>query len=158
VTITGRSAKLIVAALTVSVILNFVAIGFAGSVIGGGLFLRGLVHEAASSYPRPLRLAFWRELRVHRSEVVASLRDFRQARAAQYQALTAEPFDRAAVEASQAKLRQSGLALATVLQSILTDSVASVPDDVRRAIPRAPPFGLGSLPALDRDMDEPPGQ
>lgn len=147
-TISGRAAKLLVAVLMASLVLNFAAVGFGGAMLGGGLVLRGLMQEATSAYPEQLRVAFRESVREHRRDIFVSLRALRQARLAQHAAITAERFDRTEAEATAAHVRETGLALVTLLQTILLDSIATLPDDVRREIPRAP-LALGSLGAIN---------
>jgi len=73
----------------------------------------------------------------------------------QHAALTAEHFDRTEVKATQARVREVGVDLAGQLQAILLDSVAGLPDDVRREIPRTLPLGLRGLDALSGDEAAP---
>lgn len=151
-TIGGRAAKLLVLALTVSLALNFAAIGFGGAVIGGGMVLAGIVRDATSNYPPQLRDAFRAELRAHRGAVRDALKTLREAREAQQAVLIAPKLNRAAAEAAQARVREAGIALVSLLQSMLLDAVATLPDDVRREIPRAP-IGIRALRGLGGAFD-----
>lgn len=147
-TISGRSAKALVIALTASVLLNFVAIGFAGSMLGGALVLRSLARQAEAPFPEALRAGFRGNVVAHRRELFLALRDFRDARERQQAAFTAPTFDRAAAEAAQADVRAAGERVVVILQSAMLDSVAGLPDSTRRTLP-AIPFGLRPLRSVD---------
>jgi hypothetical protein len=148
VTISGRSAKILVAALAVSAVLNLVAVGFAGSVIGGAVILRDLISQSRTPMPDALSSSFRANLRAHRRDIVGALRDFRDARVEQQQVFRAETFSRADAEAAQAKVRAAGEHLVIILQTALLDSIESLPDSVRRQLSPIP-FSLRPLQALD---------
>jgi Heavy-metal resistance len=148
VTISGRSAKILVAALAVSAVLNLIAVGFAGSVIGGAVILRDLINQSRTPMPEELSLSFRQNIRAHRRDIVSALRDFRDARVEQQKAFRAETFDRAAAEAQQAKVRAAGEHLVIILQTALLDSIESLPDPVRRELSPVP-FSVKPLQALD---------
>jgi hypothetical protein len=147
-TISGGAARFLVIALTASVILNFVAIGFAGSMLGGALILRNLVQQSRTPMPAELAASFRENIRDHRREIIRALRDFRDARTAQQALFRAETFDRAEAEVGQANVRAAGERLVVILQTALLDSIETLPDSVRRDLPPVP-FTVRPLEALD---------
>lgn len=149
-TLSGRSGTLVVVALVVSLALNFLAIGFLGVVAGGALVTRGLLRQATADYPAEFRTAFRREAIADRREIRSALTALRDARAAQHRALTAVPYDRAAVDAAQREVRARVGALTEVLQGVLRASVESLPDEVRRTLPDTSP-GLRAIRGFGED-------
>ena len=149
-TLSGRSGTLVVVALVVSLAVNFLAIGFLGVVAGGALVTRGLWRQATAEYPAEFRAAFRREAIADRREIRSALTALRDARAAQHRALTAVPYDPAAVDAAQREVRVRVGALTEVLQGVLRESVESLPEDVRRTLPEIDP-GLRAIRGFGED-------
>ena len=149
-TLSGRSGTLVVVALVVSLAVNFLAIGFLGVVAGGALVTRGLLRQATADYPAEFRTAFRRAAIADRREIRSALMALRDARAAQHRALTAVPYDAAAVDAAQMNVRARVGALTEVLQGVLRESVESLPEDVRRTLPEID-SGLRAIRGLGED-------
>jgi uncharacterized membrane protein len=149
-TLSGRGATALVVALCLSVFINLVAVGFVG-VIAGGAFVSGaLLRQASGPVPPELRQSFRSELRANRRPVVAALLTLRRDRDALHAALTAETFDRTAVEQANAAIRIDVDNFTALVQGILVEAVAKLSPEVRRQIPLV---GLGDQ--LLRSMSEP---
>lgn len=156
--ISGRGATTLVVALCISVFLNLIAAGFIGA-IGGGAIVAGIaMRQTAGPVPQPLRQAFREEMRANRRSLIAALGDLRRDRDRLHDALTAEPFNRAAVETVNAALRKDVDEIVTIGQGVLVDAVAKLPADVRKDIPRLT-LGEQLLRSLnDPDRTEPTDQ
>lgn len=151
-TISGRGATALVVALVISVLVNLVAAGFAGVVLGGTLVGGAILRQATAPMPPELRQAIRSELFANRRPLRAALVGLRDDRDALHAALTAETLDQAAVDAANARIRADVDALLALAQGLLVEAVAGLPDDVRRNLP---PLNfrnqfLQSLPEPDR--------
>lgn len=154
-TLSPRKQTALVVALLVSVLLNLVALGFFGAVGSLVLLRREIVREAVADYPPAVRRAFMMEVFENRRALREDFAALREARAALHAALTAETYDRAAVETAGAEVRRRADAVLALLGAMLADTAERVPDDVRRAIP---PMGIGMQALRARDAAEAAGE
>ncbi|MEO1161829.1 MAG: periplasmic heavy metal sensor, partial [Pseudomonadota bacterium] len=131
-----RSLKTLVAALIASLMMNFAALGFIGVYAGRDYVYQSFIAEpdVGQDIPREVREAFKLAIRSDRGRLLESLRVLRAARDSQHSVLTAETFDPAALEATQADVRAAAGELFVVLQRALRETAATLPDDVRRTI------------------------
>jgi hypothetical protein len=142
-TLSGRGAVAVVAALVLSLALNAAWMGYLGSTLfrdrGRGFPAERLVALGARSLPEPLRERIAAELEPHGAELRSAFRDVRDARRAVFEAMRAEPFDRAAVEAAFADLRAKLAAVAAIGQTAMLAALEEATPEMRADIKVPPP-------------------
>jgi uncharacterized membrane protein len=133
-TLSGRSAVILMIVLGLSVFLNLAAAGFIGVVVSsaGAGILRG---QQTGPLPPELRQVFRAELVANRRPVLAALGELRRDRDALHAALTAPTLDPAAVEALNVAIREDVETLLDLGQTILVSAISKLPDDIRQNIP-----------------------
>ena len=134
----GRSAIVLVAGLAISVLLNFATIGYFSS----GLFhnhnrpiaAERLVSLGAKSLPRELRRGIAEALAPHRDDLRAAFRAVRDARIALFEAMRAEPYDAAAVNAAFDNLQAELAAPSEIGQRAIIQALGQASPETRAAI------------------------
>jgi uncharacterized membrane protein len=118
-----------------------------GPRLGGAGQMLGFV----SSLPKERRDAVLRDANFRRGELRELRRTAREAARERFQALTTEPFDRARVEAAQARLNAAEARLREVTTNLLLSAASAMTPEERRKFARwrGPP---------ERDEDEPRGR
>ncbi len=150
-----RPIKILVAALIASLMVNFATLGFIGVYAGRDYVYQSILAEpgGGQDIPPEVREAFKLAIRSDQGRLLDALRVLQAARDSQHSALTAEVFDPAALEATQADVRAAAGDLIVVLQRALRETATTLPDDVRRTIPK---LGVGRplLQKLQEDATE----
>jgi hypothetical protein len=135
--IRGRLAIVLLTVLVLSLAVNFVVAGF---VIARSLGLGRLgpveqiVAIGARAFPGEIRRAIVAEALGDGAALRDDLAELRAARQRAFDAMRAEPFDRAALDAAFAEVRARTDRLQTTGQGIVADAVAAAPAEVRREI------------------------
>ena len=137
-TLSGRTAIAIMAALALSLLLNF---GLAGFLIARSMPERGppspaerLAALGPRALPGPLRDEVEKRLPPDTPELRSALDAVRDARRAVFAAMRANPYDRAAVEAALTTLRDR-LETATALgEKTVLDVLDDAPPELRARI------------------------
>ena len=141
--LTGRGAIAVLAALVISLSLNFVWLGFfaAGSLRKSGpeISAERLVSLGARSLPPELRSQVAAVLKPRGDEIRNAFRDIRNARIAVFDAMRADPLDSEAVKRAFANLRDKSDSLAAIGQDSILTALESAPPSLRAAI--QPPSG-----------------
>lgn len=148
-TLTGRTALLVVAGLVVSVCVNAFAIGilggrwfrdhdaFAPRFVGGEERGRGGpplafgLERFLDEAPPEARTALRQALGERRREVGERLRSVGEARRSLVAAVRAEPFDRARLDAALSDLRDRSTDVQVSIHAGIADAVARMPQPVR---------------------------
>lgn len=143
-TIRGPFAVTLLVVLLVSLAANlmiagFVVSRFAGPGPGGGEIDR-IVSLGIRAFPREIQGDIMDQLRAHRGEFRARLDAVRAARQQMFEAMRADPFNRAALDGAFTDLRDKTNAIQAIGQTIVADAIANAPPDVRARIrpPRGP--------------------
>lgn len=145
-TIRGPFAVGLVVVLFLSVVANLLIVGFTLGRASSGprppTEIEQIVALGARAFPAPLRELIAERSRERRDDLRAQLRDVEQARRATYEAMRADPFDAAALEAAHDAFRAATDALQRTGQEIVVDVLAEVPAEERRKISvgRRPPL------------------
>ena len=129
--------------LFLSVAGNLLIAGFAAARFGGprpGSPIERIVAIGIRAFPPPIQDGIEQGARAQRDAVRARLDAVQEARMRMFEAMRADPFDAAALDAAFANLRQETAELQQVGQGIVGDAVAAAPADVRGRIrpPRGP--------------------
>lgn len=143
-TISGRTAIAVVAALALSLALNF---GWLGFTISRSLLpqkrpevsAERLVSIGARALPPPVRAEVAAALATHRDELQDAFRGVRDARRQVFAAMRADPFDEAALQAAFAQLRERLDDVSAIGEAAITKGVAASSPQMRAGI--APPRG-----------------
>jgi uncharacterized membrane protein len=144
-TLSGRSAIAVLAALGLSVAINFVAIGFFASHWMSrpdrGMTAERIVSLGARSLPPELRASIATELEPHNGDLRNAMRQIRDARTALFAAMRAEPFDADAVKSAFATLRDKLDGAAAIGQDAILGALQNASPQTRAAIvpPPSPP-------------------
>ena len=136
-TIRGPFAVTLLALLFVSLATNLLIAGFAiGRVVGPrpGADIERIVALATRDFPPEIRRAVVERARAGRAQFHAQFEDVEAARQRMFEAMRAEPFDQAALEAAFADLRQKTGALQRAGQDLVAGALVDQPPDVRRHI------------------------
>lgn len=147
-TIKGPFAVVVLIVLVLSVTANLLIAGFTIARLGefrSRDSVERLVTLGTRSFPQPLRDDIVSRVRAGREVLRGPLRDVEAARRQMLEAMRAEPFDRAALNAAYEQLRDATAELQRAGQDIVADAIADAPPDVRRSIrlrhrgPKRPP-------------------
>jgi uncharacterized membrane protein len=141
-TIRGPFAYVIVGVLLLSLVANFLILGFAAARYRGfdeGAAIERIVSLGTRAFPRDLRRQIGDALGRHRGELRDALRDVQDARRHMFEVMTARPFDRAALDDAFAEVREKTEILQRLGQELVGDVVAGATPDERSEI-RPPPF------------------
>jgi uncharacterized membrane protein len=142
-TIRGPFAATLLVLLFLSLAANLMIVGFAiGRVVGpwpGGDIER-IVAMGTRNFPPEIRRAVAERALAGRSQFRAKLDDVQAARQRMFEAMRAEPFDRAALEAAFADLRQKTDELQRAGQELVAGALAEASPETRHHImmPRRP--------------------
>ena len=131
------------AVLLLSLAANLVVAGFTFSRIAGprpGGDIERIVAIGIRAFPPEIQKAISEGARAKRDEIRARFDDVRNARQRMFEAMRADPFDPAALEAAYSDVRAKTNELQAAGQEILAEAVAKAPPDVRKRIrpPRGP--------------------
>ena len=111
------------AALAVSLLANFFLLGFVMKEARAPALAGLLADGIAAGYPEDVRAAFREQLRENRPRAGAALRELRAARRALAAAVSATPFDEAAVERALQDVRRTTEGLQLLLQDLLLEAL-----------------------------------
>ena len=142
-TIRGPFAIGLIVVVFLSLAANLLVAGFIVARIADprpGGDIERIVAIGIRAFPPEIRDAIAAAAEAKRDEMRARLDDVQNARQRMFDAMRAEPFDRAALEAAYADLRARTNELQQAGQEIMLDAVANAPPDVRARIrpPRGP--------------------
>jgi uncharacterized membrane protein len=136
-TIRGPFAYVLVALLIVSLVANFLVLGFAAARYrnfeDAGAVER-IVELGARAFPRELRGQIGKELKGHRGQLRGALRELGEARREMLRQMAAEPLDRAALDAAFAEVRARTDALQRLGQELVTEVLEKTPPEERAKI------------------------
>ncbi|MBN9000015.1 MAG: periplasmic heavy metal sensor [Rhizobiales bacterium] len=143
-TLSGRSATLVVAALALSLAANFAWLGFLASRTvtpkRTEISAERIVSIGARALPAPLRTEIAQSLAPRRDEVREALRQVREARRQVLLAMRAEPFDPQALDAAFADLRRRLDTLSAIGEAAIAEAMAGASPGLRAEI-AVPPEG-----------------
>lgn len=152
-TIRGPLAITLFAALILSVAVNLVVAGFVVARLHGGPPPPGseverIVSMGTRGFPPEIQKAIADGAIAKRAEIRQRLDDVQAARRQMFDAMRADPFDPAALDAAYANLRDKTEALQEAGQQIVAQAVANAPAEVRARIrpPRGGPENAGPPP------------
>ena len=142
-TLRGPLAIALIAALVLSVAINLTVAGFVFSRFAGprpGGEVERIVAMGIRAFPKEIQQAIAEGSKAKRDELKAKLDLVQEARRKMFDAMRADPFDPAALDAAYADVRAKTSDLQTAGQAIVTDAIAKAPADVRKRIgpPRGP--------------------
>lgn len=137
-TLQGRTAKILLGVLAVSLAANIFAFSFIAGR-GAGDRWRGPDMRAVAPYPPELRNEVRERLRERRSDMGPALRRLREGRRAMFEAARAPQVDRAALDAAMKDVREATMDLQAISQAALADALERASAEDRAAIrsPRA---------------------
>jgi uncharacterized membrane protein len=144
VTIRGPLAITLFAALILSVAVNLAVAGFVVARLHDGPPPPGseverIVSMGTRGFPPEIQKAIADGAKAKRDEIRQRLDDVQAARRQMFEAMRADPFDAAALDAAYANLRDKTTVLQEAGQQIVAQAVAGAPADVRARI--KPPRG-----------------
>ncbi len=143
-TIRGPFAITLLVLLFVSLAANVVVAGFTIARIAGprpGGEIERIVALGIRAFPPEIQRDINRQVRDQRAALRARIDAVQNARQRMFEAMRAQPFDRAALEAAFADVRTATNDVQAIGQNIVADAVAHAPPDVRRHIrPSHGPF------------------
>ena len=136
-TIRGPFAVALAVLLFVSLAANFVVAGFTLARIAGPrppsdierIFAIGL-----RDFPPEIRQAIGERVSAGRDQLRARINAIEAARQRMFEAMRAQPFDSAALEAAFADLRAETVALQQAGQGVVAAAIADAPPEMRRNI------------------------
>jgi uncharacterized membrane protein len=143
-TIRGPLAIVFAAVLLLSVATNLVIAGFVVARLNGppppGDDIERIVAIGIRAFPPEIQKAISQGARAKGDELRTRVNAVQDARRRMFEAMRADPFDQAALEAAYADLRAKTNDLQQVGQEITLDAVAQAPADIRQRIrpPRGP--------------------
>jgi len=125
-TLRGPLAIIVLILLVASLAVNFLIGGFVAARFGGfgeGAGIERIVSLGTRAFPQSLRQEIRDGFRERRGDFREAFRDMRQARMRMFEAMSAEPFDRAALDAALADVRAKTARLQELGQDITADVV-----------------------------------
>jgi uncharacterized protein (DUF2236 family) len=133
----------VLAVLFLSVAANLLIAGFTVARFAGprpGGDIERIVAIGIRAFPPPIRDAIERHSRRDRDRFRQRFDAVREARQGMFEAMRAEPFDRGALDAAFADVRDTTDALQQAGQEIVAGAIAEAPPEARRRIrpPRGP--------------------
>ena len=142
-TIRGPFAATLLGLLLVSLAANLVIAGFMVAHIAGprpGGEIERIVSLGIRAFPPEIGGDIMDQMRARRGEFRVRLDAVQAARQRMFEAMRADPFDRAALDAAFADVRSKTNDVQAIGQSIVADAIAQAPADVRQRIrpPRGP--------------------
>ena len=141
-TIRGPFAAILLALLLVSLAANLVIAGFMVAHIAGprpGGDIERIVALGVRAFPPEIGRDIMDQVRAHRPEFRVRLDAVEAARQRMFEAMRADPFDRAALDAAFADVRSTTNDVQAIGQNIAADAIAQAPANVRQRI--RPPGG-----------------
>jgi hypothetical protein len=146
VTIRGPFAVVLLLLLFVSLAANFLVAGFVISRVNaaavGNADVERLVAAAVRGFPPEIQRAIADQTKANRPQLRAGLEAVQAARQKMFEAMRAQPFNQAALDAAFAEYRTSTVALQKAGQDVVAQAIGQAPPDVRRKI-RLPGPGPG---------------
>ncbi len=141
--IRGPLAVVLMLALVVSVAVNLTIAGFVFARVAGprpGGEIERIVAIGIRAFPPEIQKSIADGSKAKRDEMKAKLDAVQDARRKMFDAMRADPFDPAALDAAYTELRARTTELQEVGQGIVADALAHAPADVRARIkpPRGP--------------------
>ena len=141
--IRGRLAIGLIVVVFLSLAANLVVAGFVVARIAGpgpGSDIERIVAMGIRAFPPEIQQAIEQGSRAKHDELRTRIDAVQQARKRMFEAMRADPFDQAALEAAYADLRTQTNDLQQVGQEIVLDAIANASPDVRSRIrpPRGP--------------------
>lgn len=140
-TLTGRTAIAVLAALALSLVVNFGLAGFLAARSFPDRVRAAPAERLAALGPRALPPALRSDVAARLGPqspaLKAALKDVRDARQAVFAAMRVEPYDRAKVEAALAALRGRLDAVSALGEAAILDALDAAPADLRAAIGQA---------------------
>lgn len=138
-TLAGRAAIAVLAALALSLAVNF---GLAGFLAARSFYpervrpapAERLAALGPRALPPALRSAVAERLKPQSPELRAALKEVRDARQEAFAAMRAEPYDRARVAAALTALRERLGAVGALGEAAILDVLDNAPPDLRAAI------------------------
>ncbi len=142
-TIRGPFAVTLLVVLFVSLAANLMIAGFTVSRFGGppsGGEIDRIVALGIHAFPPEMQGDIREQVRAHRGEFRRSLDAIQGARQRMFEAMRANPFDRAALDTAFNDVRTTTDDAQKIGQTIIADAIANAPPDVRARIrpPRGP--------------------
>lgn len=144
-TIRGPFAVALLVVVFLSLAANLVVAGFVVSRFGpppgrGGGDIERIVAIGIRAFPPEIQKAIVDGSKAKRDEMKTLIDSVKDARQRMFEAMRADPFDPAALEAAYADLRQKTSVLQEAGQQIVLDAVANASPEVRSRIrpPRGP--------------------
>ncbi|MEJ0012081.1 MAG: periplasmic heavy metal sensor [Bauldia sp.] len=140
--IRGPLAVVLLLALLVSIAVNLTIAGFAFAHFAGprpGGEVERIVAIGIRAFPPEIQKAIADGSKAKRDEMKAKLDAVQDARRRMFDAMRADPFDPAALDAAYADLRARTTDLQLVGQGVVADALAHAPADVRARIRPPPP-------------------
>jgi uncharacterized membrane protein len=144
VTIRGPLAIILGIVLLASLATNLLIAGFVGARLFGpprpGGEIERIVAIGVQAFPPEIRDVIEQDARAQRDQMKSLFDAARDARRKMFEAMRADPFDPAALDAAYADVRAKTNALQEAGQKIVLDAIAKAPADVRQHIgpPRGP--------------------
>lgn len=132
------------AVLFLSVAANLVIAGFAAARFSGGPRPGGSIERIVAigirAFPPPIQMGIKARADAQRDAMRGYIDAVQDARMRMFEAMRADPFDQAALDAAFVDLRAKTTELQRVGQQIVAEAVAEAPADVRAKIrpPRGP--------------------
>ena len=137
-TIRGPFAVVLLVVLLVSLAANLLIAGFAVARFSGmgppGGEIERIVALGIHAFPPEIQRNIMGDVRDRRGELRARVQAVQAARQRMFQAMRAEPFNRAALDAAFADVRNATNDVQIIGQNIVADAVANAPADVRARI------------------------
>ena len=125
-------------ALVVSLVINLAFVGlFAGHYIfrpGHGHGVDFAIDRILHSMPKEARAPVRAVLEAHRPQVAAKIAELRKARHDVRAALTADPFDRAKLDAAFAEVQSASMAMQADLHTVVADAVSKLDPEARHKL------------------------
>lgn len=137
----GKSAKIVLAALAMSLVANLFVVSFVAGEWSGANTRPASLGQILP-YPESIRADVRKELRDNRAILAPALRRVREARIAMYEAARAPSLDETALKAAMAEMRSATTALQEISQDALAKALASATAEERAAIRRPSAFNL----------------
>ena len=146
-TIRGPLAITLFAALILSVAINLVVAGFIAARWHGppppGSEVERIVSMGIRGFPPEIQKAIAAGAAAKHDEIRKRLDDVQAARRTMFDAMRADPFDAATLDAAYGNLRDKTVALQEAGQEIVAQALAAAPANVRAKIKPPPRDGAG---------------
>lgn len=121
--------------LVLSLLINFVALGYIATRAVHQSVIQELAAEDAPPFPDAFVQSYAQALKAQWRELLPLLVKLRRARAVQRELLAAPEFDKVAFVQAQARLRDAQFAFIAALQNALPEALEHLPAEVRQSLP-----------------------